>query len=51
MLKEFTAFGRLDPEGLDVRGFPTDIGDDTHVGDQRVMIEAGMAGTFMIVHH
>ena len=51
MFKELTAFGRLDPEGLNIRGFPTDVGDDAHMGNQRVMVKAGMAGTFMIVHH
>jgi len=51
MLKEFAALGRLDPEGLDVRCFPADIGDHTDMGDQGIVVIAGMAGTFMIVHH
>ena len=51
MLKELTALGGLDPEGFHIRGFLTNVGDHTNVGDQGIVIKAGMAGTFMVGHH
>ena len=51
MLKELAALGGLDAEGLDIGSFLTDVGNDADVGNQGVVIEPGMTGTFVIVHY